>query len=138
MKFSEIFTSKDNIQLDKRTLVILRWIAIIGQYITINVVYIIFNFELPFFYCTSIIFFGVATNLYLQFKVKKNQLNNFTSTFFLFYDLLQLAALLYFTGGITNPFTFLLIIPAIVSSTFLTLRSTVNLSIITIIILMGV
>jgi len=39
---------------------------------------------------------------------------------------------LYLTGGITNPFTILLIIPAIVSSTFLTLRSTINLSIITI------
>ena len=37
MKFSEVFTSKDNIQLDKKTLVILRWIAIFGQFITINI-----------------------------------------------------------------------------------------------------
>ena len=71
----------------------------------------------------------------MQFKFKKNQLNNFTSTFFLFYDLIQLSTLLYLTGGITNPFAILLIVPAIVSSTFLTLRSTINLSIITIIIL---
>ena len=135
MKFSEVFTSKDNIQLDKRTLVILRWIAIVGQYITISIVYLVLSFELPFFYCSAVISIGVVTNFYLQFKVKKNQLNNFTSTIFLFYDLLQLAILLYLTGGITNPFTILLIVPAIVSSTFLTLRSTINLSIITILVL---
>ena len=135
MKFSEFFTSKDNIQLDKRTLVILRWIAIVGQFITISIVYFVFSFELPFFSCVIIMLFGVLTNLYLNFRIKKHQLNNFTSTFFLFYDLVQLSALLYLTGGITNPFAILLIIPAIVSSTFLTLRSTLNLSIITIVIL---
>jgi two-component system sensor histidine kinase RegB len=76
---------------------------------------------------------GSITNFYLQFYIKENQLNNFSSTFFLFYDLLQLSVLLYFTGGITNPFTILIIVPAIVSSTLLTLRSTINLSIFTII-----
>ena len=136
MKFSEFFTSKDSIQLDRRTLIILRWLALVGQYVTISIVYFIFKFELPFFYCSLIIFVGVFTNLYLQLKFKKNQLNNFTSTFFLFYDLLQLSALLYLTGGITNPFAILLIVPAIVASTFLTLRSTINLSISTVIILL--
>ena len=135
MKFSEFFTSKDSTQLDKKTLVILRWIALVGQYLTISIVFFIFEFELPFFYCSLIIFIGILTNFYLQFKFKKNQLNNFSSTFFLFYDLIQLSALLYLTGGITNPFTILLIVPAIVASTFLTLKSTINLSIVTIIIL---
>ena len=135
MKFSEFFTSKDNIQLDKKTLVILRWIALAGQYLTISVVYFIFKSELPFLYSSLVILIGVLTNLYLQFGFKKNQLNNFTATFFLFYDLIQLSVLLYLTGGITNPFAVLLIVPAIVASTFLTLRSTINLSLITIIIL---
>ncbi len=133
MKFSEFFTSKDNIQLDKKTLVVLRWIALVGQYLTICTVYFFFKFELPFFYCSLIIFFGVLTNLYLQLRFKKNQLNNFAATFFLFYDLIQLSFLLYLTGGITNPFSILLIVPAIVSSTFLNLKSTINLSIFTII-----
>ena len=135
MKFSEVFTSKDNIQLDKKTLVILRWIAIVGQFFTISIVYFFLSFELPFFYCSVIILVGVLSNIYLQFKVKENQLNNFSSTIYLLYDLVQLAILLYLTGGITNPFTILLIIPAIVSSTFLTLRSTLNLSFTTIIVL---
>jgi len=135
MKFSEFFTSKDNIHLDKKTLVILRWIAIVGQYLTISVVYFFFKFELPFFYCTVVIFIGILSNIFLQFKFKKNQLNNFASTFFLFYDLIQLSVLLYLTGGITNPFSILLIVPAIVSSTFLNLKSTINISIITVVIL---
>jgi len=135
MSFSDFFTSKDSIQLDKKTLVILRWIAIVGQYLTISIVFFVFKFELPFLYCSIIIFLGILTNFYLQFKFKKNQLNNFTSTFFLFYDLFQLSALLFLTGGITNPFIILLIVPSIVASTFLNLRSTINLSIITIIIL---
>ena len=135
MKFSEFFTSKDSIHLDKKTLVILRWIALVGQFLTISIVYFIFKFELPFLYCSFIIFIGILSNFYLQFKFKKNQLNNFASTFFLFYDLIQLSLLLYLTGGITNPFSILLIVPAIVASTFLNLRSTINLSITTIIIL---
>jgi len=135
MKFSEFFTSKDSVHLDKKTLVILRWIALVGQFLTISIVYFIFKFELPFLYCSFIIFIGILSNFYLQFKFKKNQLNNFASTFFLFYDLIQLSLLLYLTGGITNPFSILLIVPAIVASTFLNLRSTINLSITTIIIL---
>jgi two-component system, sensor histidine kinase RegB len=134
MKFSDFFTT-DNIQLDKKTLVILRWIANIGQFISISIVYIILDFKLPFFICLMIVALGSLTNLYLQFIVKENQLSNTKSSAYLLYDLVQLSFLLFFTGGVTNPFIILLIIPAIVSSTFLNLRSTVNLSIITIVIL---
>ena len=135
MKFSDFFTSKDNTQLDKKTLVILRWIANIGQFISIGIVYFILNFELPFFSCLLIILLGSITNLYLQFLVKENQLSNIKSSAYLFYDVIQLGLLLFLTGGVTNPFTILLIIPAIVASTFLTLKSTINLSAVTIIIL---
>jgi len=131
MKLLEVFKSENKIQLDKKTLVILRWIAIIGQILTINFVYFILNFNFPFLYCCGIIFFGVLTNIFLQFKVKKSLLSNLSSSLYLMYDLIQLAALVFFTGGITNPFVILLVIPAVVSSTFLSLKSTVNLSLIT-------
>ena len=84
MKFSDFFVSKDHTQLDKRTLVILRWMAIIGQLITISIVYFVFNFNFPFYFCTGAILVGAITNFYLQFYIKKNQLNNFSSTFFLY------------------------------------------------------
>ena len=136
MKFSEFFSSKDNIQLDKKTFVVLRWIAIIGQYLSVSFVFFILNFELPFVYCNLIILLGAATNLYLQFAEKENQLSNKKSFSYLLYDIIQLSLLLFFTGGVTNTFIILLTIPAIVSSTFLNLRSTVNLLVTTIIILL--
>ena len=131
MKLLEIFKSSDDIWLDKKTLVILRWIAIAGQLITINFVYFILDFSFPFFYCTIIIFLGIVTNIFLQFKEKRNLLSDFSSTIYLAYDLIQLAILIFLTGGITNPFVILLVIPAVVSSTFLSLKSTINLSFIT-------
>ena len=77
------------------------------------------------------IFIGLLTNLYLQFRVKVNQLKDTYASFFLLSDLIQLSILLYLTGGILNPFSFLLIIPAIVSSTFLSMGTTIILSVIT-------
>ena len=80
--------------------------------------------EFPIFICTAIILVGFTTNIYLQFKIKGNQIKDFYASLFLIYDLLQLSLLLYFTGGISNPFSILLIVPAIVSSTFLSMGTT--------------
>ena len=95
MKFSEFFKSKDTIQLDKKTLVILRWMAIVGQYITISIVYFIFNFDFPFYFCSAAVLIGAITNIFLQFYIKENQLNNFTSTIYLSFDIFQLGLLFF-------------------------------------------
>ena len=92
----ELFKLKDDIQLDKKTLVILRWIAIIGQIVTVSIVYFILNFKFPFIYCLLIIFFGILTNIFLQFKIKKTLLSNTSSTLYLAYDLIQLGILIFF------------------------------------------
>ena len=131
MKLLEVFESEKSIQLNKKTLVALRWIAIIGQLLTVSFVYFVLKFIFPYLFCFLIIFFGILTNIFLQFSVKEKLLSNLSSTFYLAYDLLQLSALVFLTGGITNPFVILLVIPAVVSSTFLSIRSTINLSIIT-------
>ena len=135
MKFSEFFKSKDNIHLDKKTLVILRWIAIIGQLIAINFVYYYLKLELPIIAVHTVVLVGLITNLILQFKIKENQLKDLYSGFFLIYDLFQLTFLLYLTGGITNPFSFLMIVPSIFSSTFLSMGTTIILGTLTIILL---
>ena len=69
--------------------------------------------------------------MFLQFKVKVNQLKDTYASLFLLYDLFQLSALLYLTGGILNPFSILIIIPTIVSSTFLSMGTTIILGLIT-------
>jgi len=118
-------TSTNLYSLNKSTYVKLRWIAYTGQLISVLIVEFILNFKFNYFYCISIIFFSVLTNIYLQLKIKDNQINNFTSTLFLSYDIFQLALLFFITGGITNPFIFLIIVPAVFSSQYLSLMSSV-------------
>lgn len=135
MNFSTLFRLEENLQLDKKTLVTLRYIAIFGQLFAVNVVYIYLNLAFPIIESHVVIFIGLSTNLFLQFKIKSNQLKDLYAFSFLTYDLVQLSILLYLTGGILNPFSFLLIIPAIVSSTFLSMGTTIILGFFTSILL---
>ncbi len=132
MKFIE--TSK-YFSLNKSTYINLRWIAYIGQLSAILIVQFILKFYLYFFSCFLIIFLSILTNIYLIFKIKQSQLNNLISTIYLAYDILQLGILLFLTGGITNPFIFLLIIPSVFSSQYLKVKSSIVLAIFTILIL---
>tara|TARA_B100001093_G_scaffold461298_1_gene475646 strand:- start:46 stop:1332 length:1287 start_codon:yes stop_codon:yes gene_type:complete len=133
MKLSTLFRLEENLHLDKKTLVSLRWIAIVGQLIAVNFVYYYFKLDLPIIAAHIVILVGLITNLILQFKIKENQLKDLYSAFFLIYDLLQLTFLLYLTGGISNPFSFLMIVPSIVSSTFLSMGTTIILGTLTIV-----
>ena len=131
MNFSTLFRIKENLNLDKNTLTFLRYIAIFGQFLAINIVYFYLDLPFPIEASYIVIFIGLLTNIYLQFGIKINQLKDLYASIFLVIDLIQLSILLYLTGGIFNPFCFLLIIPAIVSSTFLSMGSTIILAVIT-------
>ncbi len=129
MKFFE--TSK-YFSLKKSTYINLRWIAIIGQLITINLIYFIFNFKFNLILENSIILIGILSNLYLIYIYKNTQLPDKVAFLFLLIDILQLGFLIYLTGGIANPFSTFLIIPAIFSSSNLGLKSNLLLTGITI------
>ncbi len=133
MNFSTLFRLGENLNLDRKTLVILRWIAIIGQFTSITLVYFYLNLDFPIIFTLGILILGFLTNLYLQFGIRTILLKDFYASLFLIYDLAQLSALLYLTGGISNPFSILLIIPTIVSSTFLSMGTTIILGILTIV-----
>ena len=106
MKFFE--TSK-YFSLKKSTYINLKSIAIIGQFITVNFIYFIFDFRFNLILTNSIILIGVLSNLYLIYINKNTQLLDKTSFFLLFIDILQLSCLIYLTGGIINPFSIFLI-----------------------------
>ena len=91
--------------------------------------------DFPIVLAHLILLFGFLTNSYLQFGIRSITIKDFYASIFLIYDLLQLTALLYLTGGISNPFSILMIIPTIVSSTFLSMGTTIVLGILTIIFL---
>ena len=113
--------------LNKSTYINLRWIAYIGQLIAILTVQFLLNYHFNYTLCSLIIFLSLLSNLYLKFKVKKNQLSNSFSTLFLAFDIVQLGLLFFLTGGITNPFIFLIIVPAVFSSQYLNLYSSIIL-----------
>ncbi len=127
MDFATIFRLEENLNLDKNTLVFLRWIAIFGQLFSINLVYFFLDLNFPVLLCHIVIAVGLFTNIYLQFGLKANLLKDLYSCSFLLYDIIQLSILLFLTGGIFNPFAILLIVPTIVSSTFLSMGSTIIL-----------
>ena len=132
MNFSTLFRLGENLNLDRKTLIILRWIAIIGQLTAINLVYFYLKLEFPVLIAHVVVFIGLTTNLILQFRIKSIQLKDRYASLFLIWDLIQLTLLLYLTGGISNPFSILMIVPTIVSSTFLSMGTTIILGILTI------
>ena len=132
MKFFE--TSK-YYSLKKSTYITLRWIGIIGQIISVNLVYFYFNFKFDFIGCNLIIFFGILSNIYLTYIYKKTQISDKSALVFLLIDIFQLGTLIYLTGGILNPFIIFLIIPSIFASSNLGLRSNLFLIITTILII---
>ena len=81
MKFFE--TSK-YFSLKKSTYINLKWIAIIGQLITINLIYFVFNFRFDLILENSIILIGVLSNFYLIYINKHTQLIDKTAFLFLY------------------------------------------------------
>ena len=120
MKFFE--TSK-YYSLKKSTYINLRSIAIIGQLITINLIYFIFNFNFDIILGNLIILIGILSNYYLLYVNKNTQLLDKVAFLFLLIDISQLSCLIYLTGGIANPFSIFLIIPNIFSSSNLGFKS---------------
>ena len=119
MKFFE--TSK-YYTLKKSTYILLRWIGIIGQLISINFVYFFLKFEFNFIFSNLVVVIGILSNLYLIFVYEKTQLSDRSALVFLTIDILQLGFLIYLTGGIVNPFVIFLIIPIDLNLSFLQLQ----------------
>tara|TARA_B100000989_G_C19519588_1_gene463460 strand:+ start:1048 stop:2328 length:1281 start_codon:yes stop_codon:yes gene_type:complete len=129
MKFFE--TSKYH-TLKKSTYISLRWIGIIGQLISVYVVYFFFNFKFDFILSNLVISIGILSNLFLIFIYKKTQLSDRTALIFLLIDIFQLGYLIYLTGGVVNPFIVFLLIPSVFASSNLGIKTNIFIVITTI------
>ena len=133
----QLFKSSKDFQLNKITLVNLRLIAHLGQLLAIIIVKFYFDFEFSqYLNCLIIVGIGIGTNIFLHFQTKDNQLDNLQSTIYLAYDIIQLGVLLYLTGGVTNPFIIIIIVPSVFSSKYLNLRTSIFLASLTLFILL--
>ena len=128
----ELSANSKSSYLNKITYVNLRWIGVIGQFITINAVAFLFKFEFNFLLANIIVLLGALSNIFLFYFFKKNQLPEKISLTFLTLDIIQLSFLLYLTGGTINPFSIFLIIPSIFASNSLSIRTNILLIILTI------
>lgn len=112
-------------RLRLNTLIRLRWLAIVGQSLTVLVVAYGLKFPLPVSMCFALIACSAWMNLLLTFRYPAaHRLTPFSAFAILTFDSLQLAGLLHMTGGLTNPFSLLMTVPVVVSATSLPLRLT--------------
>jgi len=112
-----------------RTLSNLRWLAVAGQSAALFLVYFALGYSLPILYCTCAIAVSAALNVLLALRYPAtHRLTNREATFYLAFDVLQLAALLYLTGGMTNPFALMFVAPVVIAATTLNLGNVLILA----------
>jgi two-component system, sensor histidine kinase RegB len=112
-----------------RTLSNLRWLAVAGQSAALFLVYFALGYSLPILYCAIAIAISAALNVVLAVRYPPaHRLTNREATFYLAFDVLQLAALLYLTGGITNPFALMFVGPVVIAATTLNLGNVLILA----------
>ncbi len=127
----EIATSDSNFTqpgVRVRTLLALRWIAILGQLVALIVITQLFGFPLQALPALIVIGVSAALNIGLRLVYRANSfLSGRQAAVQLAFDLVQLSVLLFLTGGLTNPFAVLMLVPVTISATLLSSRSTMLL-----------
>ncbi|RVU20195.1 ActS/PrrB/RegB family redox-sensitive histidine kinase [Methylobacterium oryzihabitans] len=102
------------------TLVRLRWLAITGQSAAVAGAQFGLGLPLPFGWCFLVIAASSWLNLVLRIRFPASyRLSDDAAALLLAFDIVQLAALLFLTGGLQNPFSLLFLAPVLISATAL-------------------
>lgn len=116
-----------------RTLVILRWVAVIGQIAAVVVALYVFHLRLETGLIAMTIGAAVLANIFSTFLYPENRrLSEGEGVMMMGFDLLQLGVLLYLTGGLSNPFSLLILAPVTIAANVLPARSTIVLGVVAI------
>ncbi len=112
---------------DPGTIVVIRWLGLAGQLVSVCLVYLLLGYDLPLLEVLSVIAIGGLMNLWqMRLRGQDSEASDLLMLA-LGFDVLQLAALLYLTGGLLNPFAVLFLAPVVVSAAVLDLRATLIL-----------
>ena len=112
------------------TLIALRWFAVLGQTVTVLVVHYGLEFEVPLAACLSVIALSAWLNVAMRMHFRNVQrLAPRPAALLLGYDIAQLTVLMALTGGIENPFAFLILAPVLIAAISLPLRHTLPLGV---------
>ena len=116
-------------QVRLRSLVWIRWIAVVGQLAALLIVQFGFGWNLPITAALAAVAASVILNVAMTFRRPlQGRLGELEAAAYLGFDILQLAVLLYLTGGLSNPFALLFLGPVTVSASILSRSATVVLS----------
>ena len=116
-------------RISRRTLDLIRWAAVIGQAFTLLVVHYILEFPLPIVPALGVVGASVLVNFAnLLRRDTGTRLHDRGAALYLGYDIVQLAVLLYLTGGLHNPFAMLMLAPVIIAATILSQTAVLWLS----------
>src|SRR3979490_2632873 len=112
------------------TILRLRWLAALGQLAAIFIVVQGLEFDVPVIPCVTIVGLSALLNLVLQIAFDPMQrLEPIYAAALLALNIVELAGLLFFTGGLQNPFSFLFLAPVLISATALPIRLTIALGV---------
>ncbi len=114
-------------QVSARPFVVMRWLGICGQFLTIVIAHYWLHIALPLPLLLACLTPSVVINLFMMHRFKDKPISHRSVLATLAYDTLQIAVLLYFSGGIQNPFSIFLIAPLAVGASVLPLRQVVVL-----------
>jgi two-component system sensor histidine kinase RegB len=121
-------------RISLRRLVLIRWVAVAGQAMTLLLVHFVFGFRLRLLDALLVVGASVLLNLIIVvFRRTATRLGEHEAAFYLGYDTLQLAILLYLTGGLQNPFSILIVAPVTVAATVLSRRPVIALAVLALI-----
>lgn len=120
-------------RLRLQTLTRLRWLAVTGQSLTVLIVAFVLEFPFPVVLCFALIACSAWLNVFLTFRYPAtHRLGPPAALAVLGFDVLQLAGLLYMTGGLVNPFSILICVPVIISTASQPTRYTIVLGVLTV------
>ena len=110
------------------TILRLRWLAVLGQLVAIFIVMQGLQFDVEVIPCVAIVGLSALLNLVLQIAFNPMQrLEPVYAAALLAVNIVELAGLLFFTGGLQNPFSFMFLAPVLISATALPVRLTIAL-----------
>jgi two-component system, sensor histidine kinase RegB len=123
-----------NVSISLRKLVLIRWVAVLGQAATLLVVYFGIGLDLPIKSAFAVVAASAVLNAAASLPRSAGaRLGDREAALYLAYDTLQLGVLLYLTGGLQNPFAMLMLAPVTVAATILSRSSVIGLSALTVI-----
>ena len=129
-----VYNSEEEINLRLRTSTLIRWIAVFGQLGAIIISFYYLDFKFNVYQSLFLIICSAVLNIIITIRYPLTKILNFNEIFYFnIYDLIQLVLLLSLTGGLTNPFCVLILAPIVIASTYLDLKRTILIVLISLI-----